>query len=115
MLLGFGITCAHKAWMPVDRLAMLERLHEAGELPIRLHLLFDCNDERLGEVLERGPWANEWLSARGIKFFADGAHQLTTQLYVRGSGGPSRLQLDIVQTASGLHTANYDFVLNRLG
>ncbi len=49
-----------------------------------------------------------------LKFFADGTHQLTTQLYVRGSGGPRRLQLKIDQTDSGIYAANYDFVLNRL-
>ncbi len=72
-LVDSGITAAHKAWMPVDRLDMLESMHAAGTLPIRLHLLFDGNDERLDEVLERGPQRNDWISAAGIKFFADGA------------------------------------------
>ena len=73
MLRGFGITTAHKAWMPVDRLAMLEELRDRGELGVRLHLLFDCNDPNLGSIVTRGPWADDWISARGIKFFADGA------------------------------------------
>lgn len=72
-LLKLGIASAHKAWMPVDRLDMLESMRAAGELPLRLHLLFDGNDDRLGEVLERGPWRDDWISAAGIKFFADGA------------------------------------------
>lgn len=72
-LLKLGITCAHKAWMPVDRLQMLEKMHGRDELPIRLHLLFDANDDRIAEVLDRGPWRTDWISAAGMKFFADGA------------------------------------------
>lgn len=73
MLHRFGITSAHKAWMPLDRLTMLENLRDTEELGLRLHLLFDCNDPNLDELLERGPFADRWISGRGIKFFADGA------------------------------------------
>jgi predicted amidohydrolase YtcJ len=73
LLRSFGITGAHKAWMPVDRLPMLERLRDSDRLGLRLHLLFDCNDANLKSLLERGPWADDWISARGIKYFADGA------------------------------------------
>ncbi len=73
LLRSFGITGAHKAWMPMDRLKMLERLRDSNELGLRLHLLFDCNDPTLQMLLDRGPWSDDWISARGIKFFADGA------------------------------------------
>lgn len=73
MLRALGITGAHKAWMPVDRLHMLERLRDGDGLGLRLHVLFDCQDAHLADILTRGPWADDWISARGIKFFADGA------------------------------------------
>jgi len=73
LLRSFGITGAHKAWMPLDRLAMLERLRDSNKLGLRLHLLFDCNDPTLSSLLDRGPWSDDWISARGIKYFADGA------------------------------------------
>lgn len=72
-LRSFGIASAHVAWMPVDRLPMLEALAREGALPLRLHLLLDGRDDALDDVLARGPRHDEWLAVRGVKFFADGA------------------------------------------
>jgi predicted amidohydrolase YtcJ len=73
MLRSYGIASAHIAWMPLDRIQMLQELHETGELPIRVHTFLDAGDPGIEDVLERGPCGDRWLSIRGIKFFADGA------------------------------------------
>jgi protocatechuate 3,4-dioxygenase beta subunit len=49
-----------------------------------------------------------------LKFIVDGEHLLTTQLYLRGKGGPRGLQIDPVRDTTGQYKAKYDFVLNRL-
>ena len=41
-----------------------------------------------------------------------GRKQFTTQLYVRDRGGPLSLQMNLVQSANGGYSANYDLVLN---
>lgn len=49
-----------------------------------------------------------------LKFFVDGEELLTTQLYLRGRGGPRSLQIDPLRTTTGQYRAGYDFVLDRL-
>ena len=44
----------------------------------------------------------------------NGRRQLTTQLYIRGEGGPLSLQLDPQTVSAGQYAANYDLVLNQL-
>lgn len=73
LLRGFGCSAAHVAWMPLDRMAMIEELHVANELPIRLHLLLDGRAQGLDAELERGARFDDWLNVAGVKFFADGA------------------------------------------
>lgn len=45
---------------------------------------------------------------------ADGRRQLTTQLYIRGEGGPLSLQLDPQARSGNQYAASYDLVLNQL-
>lgn len=73
MLIRHGVTTAHVAWMPLDRIQMLENLRDSGELPLRLNLLLDGRDADLARELERGPRFDDWLTVNGVKFFADGA------------------------------------------
>ncbi len=44
----------------------------------------------------------------------NGRRQLTTQLYIRGEGGPLSLQLDPQTLSSGAYAANFNLVLNQL-
>ncbi|MBA2660741.1 MAG: amidohydrolase [Bradymonadaceae bacterium] len=75
MLRGFGVASAHMAWMQIDRLAMLQAMHGAGTLPLRVYLMIDGEDPGLAGLLAAGPQHDEqaWLSWRAVKFFADGA------------------------------------------
>lgn len=70
-----GVASAHMALTEVARVAMLQRLAQSGELPIRVFAMIDGTDPALGEALEAGPLhdPNAWVSARTIKYFADGA------------------------------------------
>lgn len=70
-----GVVGAHMAWVEPERVAMLERLHRAGDLPIRVHCMIDGMSDRLPALLARGPRRDPdaWLSTASIKFFADGA------------------------------------------
>ncbi len=75
MLHSHGIVSAHKAWMPPHQMPMLYALEDAGELPLRMHLLFDVHGKGIDALLKRGPIIDDeaWLNECGIKFFADGA------------------------------------------
>lgn len=72
-LRSFGVTGAHKAWMPASRMGMLERLKAQGELGVRLYLFLDGMDPEFQEVFERGPFGDVDLGVGCVKFFADGA------------------------------------------
>lgn len=73
--LEYGITCAHIARAEIDRIEMVREMHADGDLPLRMYLLADGEDERLPSLLEEGPIHDPAaeLSIRGVKFFADGA------------------------------------------
>jgi hypothetical protein len=73
--LDYGVTCVHIARTEVDRLEMVRRMHADGELPLRMYLLIDGEDDDLPEVLAEGPTHDPAaeLSVGGVKYFADGA------------------------------------------
>jgi len=73
--LNYGITCAHVARSEVDRIRMVESLHDAGDLPLRLYVLAEGRDDDLPELLREGPRPDPRaeFACRGVKFFADGA------------------------------------------
>ncbi|MFB6375200.1 MAG: amidohydrolase [Bradymonadaceae bacterium] len=89
----FGITCAHIARAEIDRVEMVRDLHEAGDLPLRMYVLADGEDERLPDLLEEGPHRDPSaaFACRGVKFFADGAlgsgGALLFDSYADGSSG----------------------------
>lgn len=93
--LDYGITCAHIARARVDRIRMVESLHENGELPIRLYVLAEGRDDALPELLDEGPryGPEAEFACRGVKFFADGAlgsrGALLLGTYADGSSGLS--------------------------
>jgi len=91
--LEYGVTCAHIARARVDRIRMVQSLHEHGELPLRLYVLAGGRDEDLPEFLAEGPryGPDAEFACRGVKFFADGAlgsrGALLMGEYADGSGG----------------------------
>ena len=48
-----------------------------------------------------------------VMIHTDGRRRLTTQLYIKGKGGPMILQLHAMRDSAGVFTANYDLVLNK--
>lgn len=75
LLRRHGIASAHMALTEVGRVPMLQKMAASGTLPIRVFAMIDGTDPALGEALAAGPIHDPeaWMSARTIKFFADGA------------------------------------------
>lgn len=75
LLRRHGIASAHMALTEVARVGMLQKMAERGALPIRVCAMIDGTDPALHEALAAGPIhdPNAWVSARTIKYFADGA------------------------------------------
>lgn len=74
-LRAHGIASAHMALTEVARVPMLQKMAASGALPIRVFAMLDGADPALAEALAAGPIQDPqaWVSARTIKFFADGA------------------------------------------
>lgn len=71
----YGITSFHDAGVSRDALALFEDYARNNRLPLRIYAFIDGDDQHLVDsFLERGPiYVNNFLSIRGIKYFADGA------------------------------------------
>ncbi len=71
-----GVTSAHEAGIPRERVAAFRELAAAGRLPIRVYGMLDGNDaELMKEWFVRGPLIDPqaWLTIRGIKIYYDGS------------------------------------------
>ncbi|MGM0558370.1 MAG: amidohydrolase, partial [Myxococcota bacterium] len=97
---SLGITAAHMALLEPERIAMLERLRDEGELPLRVYGIVDAFHQDIPEVLERGPLHDDeaWLSIRAAKLFADGAlgsqGALLHEPYPNGEHGIEMMDVD---------------------
>lgn len=72
--LSRGITSFHDAGANRDELELFKRYQKEGKLKLRIYAMVDGTDEKLVEdYLAEGPFKNDFLTIRSIKYFADGA------------------------------------------
>ncbi|MFP4528925.1 MAG: amidohydrolase [Candidatus Kapaibacterium sp.] len=67
-----GLTEVHAMDVSPERLELLKRLDERGELPIRLQCYIKAQEDEW-RIARVEPFDGEMLSVRGLKFYADGA------------------------------------------
>ncbi len=72
--LSRGITSLHDAGANAQAIALFEDLAKHNKLSLRLYVMIDGSDQTLvDKFFARGPLIGEFLTVRGIKYFADGA------------------------------------------
>jgi len=70
---SLGLTGVHDAGTSLDDLRRFLHREAAGELPIRIHALADGDEEALASLCRMGSVDTPRVTARGVKFYADGA------------------------------------------
>ncbi|MDZ7789328.1 MAG: amidohydrolase [Xanthomonadales bacterium] len=68
-----GLTGVHDMGASLEDFRLYRRLDEAGELTARITAFADGDEAMLDWLCENGPHAGKRLSARSVKFYADGA------------------------------------------
>ncbi len=69
----YGLTGVHDMGTSLADFMQFKRRDEAGELTVRIHAMADGDDEMLKWLCDNEPWTGERLTARGVKFYTDGA------------------------------------------
>jgi hypothetical protein len=117
-----GIVSAHQALVSVERVETMRRLAREGELPLRLYLMVDGQDEQLDKIVEAGPFMGDdrWLSCRAVKFFADGAlgsqGALMLDGYPDGSSGVSMIEpAELAARARALSAEGWQIATHAIG
>lgn len=72
-MISLGLTGVHDAGTSLDDLRRFLHREAVGELPIRIHALADGDDQALDALCRMGIVETGRVSARGVKFYADGA------------------------------------------
>lgn len=70
---SLGLTGVHDAGTSLDDLRRYLHREAAGKLPIRIHALADGDEEALAALCRMGMVDTRRVTARGVKFYADGA------------------------------------------
>jgi len=70
---SLGLTGIHDAGTSLDDLRRFLHREAAGVLPIRIHALVDGDEEALASLCRLGMVDTARVTARGVKFYADGA------------------------------------------
>lgn len=70
---SLGLTGVHDAGTSLDDLRRFLHREAAGQLPIRIHALADGDEDALAALCRMGPVETPRVTARGVKFYADGA------------------------------------------
>ena len=68
-----GLTGVHDMGASLADFMQFKRRDEAGELTVRIRAMADGDDEMLKWLCDNEPWTGERLTARGVKFYTDGA------------------------------------------
>ena len=72
-MVSLGLTGVHDAGTSLDDLRRYLHREAADKLPIRIHALADGDDEALAALCRMGMVETPRVTARGVKFYADGA------------------------------------------
>ena len=68
-----GLTGVHDAGTSAADLAVLQAMQAEGKLPLRVYAMLMPDDPALAPVFAKGPQTGEFLDARAVKLFGDGA------------------------------------------
>ncbi len=68
-----GLTSVCDAGLPKSSILLLDSLHQADELDIRVYAMLSPSEENFDYFLPQGPYQTEKLTVRSVKLFADGA------------------------------------------
>ncbi|MDF1574620.1 MAG: amidohydrolase [Bacteroidales bacterium] len=68
-----GLTSVHDAGLSKTVVQLIDSLHQAGALKIRMNTWLSPSGENFNYYVEKGPWRSDYLSVNTIKLFADGA------------------------------------------
>jgi len=72
-MISLGLTGVHDAGTSLEDLRRFLHREAAGVLPIRIHALADGDEEALAALCRMGMVDTPRVTARGVKFYADGA------------------------------------------
>jgi len=68
-----GLTSVQDAGLDRETIELIDSLHRAGSLQIRINAWLSATDENFDHFVVQGPVQNEFLSINTVKLFADGA------------------------------------------
>jgi len=70
---ALGLTGVHDAGLDTGTISLIQRMHESGELKIRVYAMVTDAPENLQYFAERGTISTDRLSVRSVKVYGDGA------------------------------------------
>ena len=70
---GYGLTTVDDAGIDKSTIELIDKLHEDGDLKIRIYAMISNTEENLDFFLEKGPYKTDRLNVRSFKFYGDGA------------------------------------------
>ncbi len=71
--LSYGLTTVDDAGIDREIIELMDSLHQAGDLKIRIYAMLSNTEENLDHYLDKGPYKTEKLNVRSVKFYGDGA------------------------------------------
>ena len=72
-LVAAGLTTVTDAGLEVEDIALLDSLHNTGDLRLRVVAMANPTEHNFSHMAERGGWRTERLMAQSFKFYMDGA------------------------------------------
>ena len=72
-LVACGLTTVTDAGLDVDDIALLDSLHQTGDLKLRVVAMANPTEPNFQAMSERGGWDTPRLKAQSFKFYMDGA------------------------------------------
>lgn len=70
---ALGLTGVHDAGLDMGTIALIQRMHESGELKMRVYAMVTDAPENLEHFAKRGTISTDRLSVRSVKVYGDGA------------------------------------------
>ena len=71
--LAAGLTTISEAWIDKRTIDVIERLQQDGKFKLKMYCMVSPDEESRQHFFTNGPYHSPLLTARGFKFFADGA------------------------------------------
>ena len=70
---SYGLTTVDDAGIDRNTVELLDSLHKANQLKIRIYAMLSNTPENLDHYLDKDPFKTERLNVRSVKFYGDGA------------------------------------------